>query len=183
MTLYALYHVYQMSSGPIEPEIAMTQVEEDVESDQEFHLSETQAKLFVVSINGALLKLRDVDPNDTVIALTRFSQLCEKFLNPHFHPTRDVSWDCFFEQLQDFPLAARQAGAVAELDAIIHSLCSELPRSLLSPTCCLSDSSVVSLGMCIHKHGLKLQDFGRRYYRPERLGNPPYPDEEIIWSA
>jgi hypothetical protein len=183
MTLYALYNVYQMSLGQPEPEIAMIPAEEDTEIEQELHISEKQVEGFVVTVNGALLRLRDVDPNDTAMALARFSDLCEAFLNPSFHPTRDVSWDWFLEQLLDFPLVARQAGAVAELNAIVHNLCSELPpKAPLSPVC-ISDDSIVLLGMCIHKHGLKLQDFGRKYYRPERLGNPPYPDREIILSA
>jgi len=183
MTLYALYNIYQMALRQPEPEIAMIPVEEDMEIEWGLHISGKQVELFVVTVNGALLRLRDVDPNDTAMALTRFSDLCEAFLNPSFHPKRDVSWDCFLEQLLDFPLVARQAGAVAELNAIVHGLCSELPpKAPLSPVC-ISDHSVVLLGMCIHNHGLKLQDFGRKYYRPERLGNPPYPDREIIWSA
>jgi hypothetical protein len=172
-----------MSLGHPEPEFAMTPEDDDMDCEGELHIPDKQVAIFVTTVNAALLRLRDVDPTDTAIALACFSELCEEFLNPSFHPTRDVSWDSFFEQLLDFPLVARQAGAVAELNAIVQNMCSELPSSPLSPSCTLSHHSLLSLGMCIHKHGLKLQDFGRKYYRPERLGNPPYPDKEIIWSS
>jgi hypothetical protein len=158
----------------------MTPVEDDTDCEGELHISDKQVEIFSTTVNAVLRRLRDVDPTDTAIALACFSELCEEFLNPSFHSTRDVSWDSFFEQLFYFPVVARQAGAVAELNTIVQNMCSELPSSPLSPTC-ISDSSVL-LGMCIHKHGLKLQDFGRKYYRPERLGNPPCPDQEIPLS-
>lgn len=172
-----------MYSRHPEPELPMNSVEDEADCGGELQISERQVAMFADAVNAALLRLQDVDPTDTATALARYTELCEEFLNPSFHSTRDVSWDGFLEQLLDFPLVARQAGVVAELNAIVQDMCSELPRnSPLNPSG-ISDHSLVLLGMCIHKHGLKLQDFGRRYYRPERLGNPPYPDREIIWSA